>query len=105
MRGGVIAGSLGLPAYPAFAEVDALSYGEDARIEARIDASGFVGIVGLGARVNGEASGGLVRFATDGGAALVVSSLEWAAAHGHEDPVRVAGISTVGPTYPNSIRL
>ena len=40
---------------------------------------------------------------SDGGAALVVSSLDWARAHGHDDPVRVAGISTVSPTYPNSI--
>lgn len=44
---------------------------QDARIEATTDVSGFVGTVGLGARVDGETSGGLVRFATDGGAALV----------------------------------
>jgi len=43
----------------------------DARLEARIDVSGFVGTVGLGARLDGEPGGGLVRFATDGGAALV----------------------------------
>lgn len=40
---------------------------------------------------------------SDGGAALVVSSLEYAKARGHDDPVRVAGISTVGPTYPNAV--
>ena len=40
---------------------------------------------------------------SDGGAALVVSSMEWAKAHGHDDPVRVAGISTVLPTYPDTI--
>ena len=40
---------------------------------------------------------------SDGGAAIVVSSMEWARAHGHDDPVRVAGISTVLPTYPDTI--
>ena len=40
---------------------------------------------------------------SDGGAALVVSSLEYAKSRGHDDPVRVAGISTVGPTYPNAV--
>ena len=40
---------------------------------------------------------------SDGGAALVVSSLQWARDHGHRDPVRVAGISTVSPTYPDPV--
>ena len=40
---------------------------------------------------------------SDGGAALVVSSLEWARDHGHADPVRVAGISTVTPTFPDTV--
>ena len=40
---------------------------------------------------------------SDGGAALVVSSMDWARAHGHADPVRVAGISTVSPAYPDPI--
>ena len=40
---------------------------------------------------------------SDGGAALVVSSLEWARAHGQRDAVRVAGISTVSPTYPDPV--
>ena len=40
---------------------------------------------------------------SDGGAALVISSLDYAKKHGHKEPVRVAGISTVSPTYPNSV--
>ncbi len=40
---------------------------------------------------------------SDGGAALVVASLEWARAHGHRDPVRVAGISTITPTFPDTV--
>ena len=40
---------------------------------------------------------------SDGGAALVVSSMEWARAHDHRDPVRVAGISMVSPTYPDPV--
>ena len=40
---------------------------------------------------------------SDGGAAMVVSSMQWARDHGHRDPVRVAGISTVSPTYPDPV--
>ncbi len=40
---------------------------------------------------------------SDGAAALVVTSLEWARAHGHSSPVKVAGISTVTPSYPNPV--
>lgn len=40
---------------------------------------------------------------SDGGAALVVSSMEWAKDHGHTQPVRVSGISTVSPTYPDTV--
>jgi acetyl-CoA acetyltransferase len=40
---------------------------------------------------------------SDGGAALVVSSLDYARRHGHGDPVRVAAVSTVTPTYPNTV--
>jgi acetyl-CoA acetyltransferase len=40
---------------------------------------------------------------SDGGAAIVVASLDWARAHGHADPVRVAGISTVTPTFPDTV--
>ena len=40
---------------------------------------------------------------SDGGAALVVSSMDYARAHGHPDPVRVAGISLVSPTYPQQV--
>ena len=34
---------------------------------------------------------------------MVVSSMEWARRHGHINPVRVAGISTVSPTYPDPV--
>ena len=40
---------------------------------------------------------------SDGGAAIVVSSMEYARAHGHTDPVRVAGISLTTPTYPDVV--
>ncbi|MEE9415307.1 MAG: lipid-transfer protein [Acidimicrobiales bacterium] len=40
---------------------------------------------------------------SDGGAALVISSMEYAKAKGFTDPVRVTGISTVGPSYPNAV--
>ena len=40
---------------------------------------------------------------SDGGAAIVVSSLEYARAHGHTNPVRVAGISLTTPTYPDTV--
>ena len=40
---------------------------------------------------------------SDGGAALVVSSLDYAKANGHVNFVRVSGISVVSPTYPNSV--
>jgi acetyl-CoA acetyltransferase len=39
---------------------------------------------------------------SDGGAALVLSSLEFARRHGARDPVRVAAVSTVTPAYPNT---
>jgi acetyl-CoA acetyltransferase len=40
---------------------------------------------------------------SDGGAAVVVSSLEYARRHGITDPVRIAAISTVTPSYPNTV--
>jgi acetyl-CoA acetyltransferase len=40
---------------------------------------------------------------SDGAAALVVSSMEYARAHGHASPVRVSGLSTVTPSYPNPV--
>ncbi|MDE0160953.1 MAG: lipid-transfer protein [Acidimicrobiaceae bacterium] len=40
---------------------------------------------------------------SDGGAAMVVSSMDWARSRGHRAPVRVAGISTVSPTYPDPV--
>src|SRR5437016_509164 len=39
---------------------------------------------------------------SDGGAAIVVSSLDYARAHGVADPVRVRAISTVTPSYPQT---
>ncbi len=40
---------------------------------------------------------------SDGAAALVLTSLDYAKRHGLADPVRVAGVSTVTPTYPNTV--
>jgi acetyl-CoA acetyltransferase len=40
---------------------------------------------------------------SDGGAAVVVSSMEFARRHGATNPVRVRGISTVTPTFPNTV--
>jgi len=40
---------------------------------------------------------------SDGGAAMVLTSMEWAKAHGHTNPVRIKGVSTVTPTFPNTI--
>ena len=40
---------------------------------------------------------------SDGGAAVVLSSLEYARRHGAGDPVRVAAISTVTPRFPNTV--
>ncbi|UZX25159.1 lipid-transfer protein [Streptomyces tanashiensis] len=40
---------------------------------------------------------------SDGGAALVLSSMEFARRHGHPAPVRVRAVSTVSPTYPKAV--
>ncbi|HEY5012124.1 MAG TPA: lipid-transfer protein, partial [Acidimicrobiia bacterium] len=40
---------------------------------------------------------------SDGAAALVVTSVEWARAHGYESPVTISGISTITPSYPNPV--
>ena len=40
---------------------------------------------------------------SDGGAAIVVSSMDYARSRGVSDPVRVAGISTVTPTFPDTV--
>jgi acetyl-CoA acetyltransferase len=40
---------------------------------------------------------------SDGAAAVVLSSMEYAKARGNGQPVRVAAISTVTPSYPNTI--
>jgi acetyl-CoA acetyltransferase len=40
---------------------------------------------------------------SDGAAAIVLSSVEYALAHGATGPVRVAAVSTVTPTFPNAV--
>ena len=40
---------------------------------------------------------------SDGGAAVVLSSTDYAKSRGVSDPVRVAAVSTVTPTYPNTV--
>jgi acetyl-CoA acetyltransferase len=40
---------------------------------------------------------------SDGAAALVVSSMDYAKSIGVSDPVRVAAVSTVTPSYPNTV--
>ncbi|WP_351237378.1 lipid-transfer protein [Streptomyces sp. NPDC002133] len=40
---------------------------------------------------------------SDGGAALVLSSMEYARRHGVPDPVRIRAVSTVTPTYPRTV--
>ena len=40
---------------------------------------------------------------SDGGAAVLLTSLEYAKKHGLIDPVRVKAISTVTPTFPNTV--
>src|SRR5690606_12134787 len=40
---------------------------------------------------------------SDGAAAVVVASAEYARRVGAENPVRIAGISTVTPTFPNTV--
>ncbi|MFF4899155.1 lipid-transfer protein [Streptomyces sp. NPDC001068] len=40
---------------------------------------------------------------SDGGAALVLSSLEFARRHGTARPVRIRAVSTVTPRYPNTV--
>ncbi|MEI5103871.1 lipid-transfer protein [Streptomyces sp. PmtG] len=40
---------------------------------------------------------------SDGAAALVLSTLEFARRHGAPDPVRIRAVSTVTPTYPNTV--
>jgi acetyl-CoA acetyltransferase len=40
---------------------------------------------------------------SDGGAALVLSSMTYARVHGVEDPVRIRAVSTVTPTYPRTV--
>lgn len=40
---------------------------------------------------------------SDGGAALVLSSMEFARRHGVAEPVRIRAVSTVTPSYPNTV--
>lgn len=40
---------------------------------------------------------------SDGGAAVVLSSMEFARVHGHVEPVRIRAVSTVTPRYPNTV--
>ncbi|MFI7385877.1 lipid-transfer protein [Streptomyces sp. NPDC049813] len=40
---------------------------------------------------------------SDGGAALVLSSMAFARRHGAADPVRIRAVSTVTPVYPNTV--
>jgi acetyl-CoA acetyltransferase len=40
---------------------------------------------------------------SDGAAAMIVTSTEWAEQHGYSDYVRIRGISTVTPSYPNPV--
>ncbi|MFJ4688506.1 lipid-transfer protein [Streptomyces sp. NPDC091377] len=40
---------------------------------------------------------------SDGGAALVLSSMEFARRHGTADPVRIRAVSTVTPRYPSTV--
>ncbi|WMX48058.1 lipid-transfer protein [Streptomyces roseicoloratus] len=40
---------------------------------------------------------------SDGGAALVLSSMGFARRHGHPDPVRIRAVSTVTPVYPRTV--
>ncbi|GGS37208.1 putative lipid-transfer protein Ltp1 (thiolase?) [Streptomyces nojiriensis] len=40
---------------------------------------------------------------SDGGAALVLTSMDFARAHGVADPVRIRAVSTVTPTYPRTV--
>ena len=40
---------------------------------------------------------------SDGGAAVVLTSVDYARRHGLDDPVRIKAISTVTPTFPNTV--
>lgn len=40
---------------------------------------------------------------SDGAAAMIVTSVAWAKAHGYNNAIRIRGISTTTPTYPNTV--
>lgn len=40
---------------------------------------------------------------SDGGAALVITSMDYAKKHGMANPVRISGVSTISPTFPQTV--
>ena len=40
---------------------------------------------------------------SDGAAAMIVTSMEWAKAHGYHNPIRIRGVSTTTPSFPNTV--
>jgi acetyl-CoA acetyltransferase len=40
---------------------------------------------------------------SDGGAALVITSMDYAKKHGMPNPVRISGVSTISPTFPQTV--
>ncbi|MGZ4796856.1 MAG: lipid-transfer protein, partial [Acidimicrobiia bacterium] len=40
---------------------------------------------------------------SDGAAAMIVCSMDYAKSHGVADPIRIAGVSTVTPSFPNTL--
>lgn len=40
---------------------------------------------------------------SDGAAAVVLTSMDWARRHGHTSPVRIRAVSTVTPRFPNTV--
>jgi acetyl-CoA acetyltransferase len=40
---------------------------------------------------------------SDGGAALVITSMDFAKKHGIANPVRISGVSTISPTFPQTV--
>ncbi len=40
---------------------------------------------------------------SDGAAAMIVTSMDWAKAHGYDKAIRIRGVSTTTPSYPNTV--
>ncbi len=40
---------------------------------------------------------------SDGAAAMIITSMDWAHAHGFTNPIRIRAVSTVTPSYPNTV--